>query len=66
MSKQTLQLRSHARASGYNPDQPDALAALACVAGVDTERLAAAFTGRIPLDRVTRIRIARTLGVQTR
>lgn len=59
-----MQLRTHARAAGYNPDQPAALAALACVAGVDTERLAAAFTGRAPLDRQTATRLARTLGVQ--
>ncbi|MGW1492589.1 hypothetical protein [Streptomyces sp. NPDC002402] len=59
-----LRLRTHARAAGYNPDQPASLAALACVAGVDTERLAAAFTGRAPLDRQTATRLARTLGVQ--
>lgn len=59
-----LRLRTAARAAGYNPDDKAALAALACVAGVDTSRLADAFTGRAPLDRVTRLRITRAIGVR--
>jgi hypothetical protein len=63
MSPEVLRLRMTARAAQYNPDDSAALAGLAITAGIEPERLAAQFTGRAPLTRQTRMRLARTLNV---
>jgi hypothetical protein len=63
MSPEVLRLRMAARAAQYNPDDSAALAGLAITAGIEPARLAAQFTGRAPLTRQTRTRIARTLNV---
>lgn len=59
----TLRLRMQVREAGYNPDEPAAVEALAAVAGVETAHLVAVFAGRAVLDRLTRSRISRTIGV---
>jgi hypothetical protein len=62
-SPAVLRLRTAARAQGYNPDQPDAVAALGTVAGIDTDRLTAVLTGRAPIPHPYRGRLHRALGL---
>ncbi|MFJ2568159.1 hypothetical protein ACIO02_35440 [Streptomyces sp. NPDC087568] len=60
-----LRLRMQMRAAAYNPDRPNEVEALACVATIDTQHLKAVLTGRAPLDhRIPRQRLAEDLGVQ--
>lgn len=64
LTPDVLNLRMQMRAAHYNPDRPNEVEALACVATIDTARLAAVLTGRAPLDwRIPRDSLARTLGV---
>jgi hypothetical protein len=65
-SPEVLRLRMQMRAANYNPDLPHKVRALACVATIDTEYLAAVLTGRAPLDhRIRPENLARVLGVDT-
>jgi hypothetical protein len=53
------------RAAHYNPDLSHSVEALACVAAIDTARLAAVLTGNAPLDwRIPQRRLAEILGVE--
>ncbi|MFJ2733703.1 hypothetical protein [Streptomyces sp. NPDC087317] len=64
-TREVLRLRMQMRAAAYNPDRPNEVEALACVATIDTQLLAAVLTGRAPLDhRIPRRRLAEVLGVQ--
>ncbi|MEU7384751.1 hypothetical protein AB0A91_33220 [Streptomyces sp. NPDC042207] len=64
-TREVLRLRMQMRAAAYNPDRPNEVEALACVATIDTDRLKAVLTGRAPLDhRIPRERLAEVLGVQ--
>lgn len=65
VAPEVLRLRMQMRAADYNPDLPHQVEALACVAGIDTGRLAAVLAGRAPLDwRIRRGALARALGVE--
>lgn len=64
IDRRVLRLRTQMRAAGYNPDRTNQVAALACVAVIDTDRLIAILTGRALLDRISQRRLAATLGVQ--
>jgi hypothetical protein len=65
MSPAVLRLRMQMRAAHYNPDLSHSVEALACVAGIDTARLAAVLTGTAPLDwRIPQRRLAEILGVE--
>lgn len=61
-----LRLRTQMRAAGYNPNEAHKVEALACVAGIDTRRLAAVLIGRALLDSgISQRRLAQALGLQT-
>lgn len=65
IAPEVLRLRMQMRAADYNPDLPHQVEALACVAGIDTGRLAAVLVGRAPLDwRIRRGSLAAALGVE--
>ncbi|WP_063735601.1 hypothetical protein [Streptomyces sp. RTd22] len=59
-------MRTAAHAAGYDPDQPDQLAALARAVDIDTDQLTAALTGRAQLGGVDETRLARALGLAAR